>query len=128
MIDRVIVKVRCDRVRRHIVCRVLHRREGIDLLPHRQHHDAARMLSRGAPHAHAALHDAVDLARALVLPALLIVVPDIAKRRLVRQRADRPRTECLPVSKDHFRIFVRLALILPGEIQVDIRLLVSFEP
>ena len=127
MVNRVVVKVRCDGVCRHIVCGMLHRRERIDLLPHREHDDTARMLPCGAPHAHTALHNAVNLTGPLVFPALLIIVFHISKSSLVRQCTDRPGAEGLPISKDHLCIFMCLTLILAREIQVYIRLLVSLK-
>ncbi len=85
------------------------------------------MLSRGAPHAHTALHNAVDLAGPFVFSALFIIVLHIAKSGLVRQRADRPGAEGLAISKNNLRIFVRLTLVFARKIQVYIGLFVSFK-
>ena len=100
----------------HIVGRMLHRRKGVDLLPQRQHDDASRMLSRSAPHSHAALDDAVDLTVSLAAAPLLVVFLHIAEGRLVRQGADGPRPEGLALAKDDLRVVVGLALVLSGEV------------
>ena len=127
MIDRVIVKVRRYGVRRHIVRRVLHGGKGIDVLPQRQNDDTARMLSGTAAHADTAHDDTVNLTVALVLSSLLIVILHVAERRLIRKRCNRARAEGLPGAEDNLRILMRLRLVLAGEVQVDIRLLVSLE-
>ena len=61
VVDGMVIEMRRYRVRRHIVCRMLHRGKGIDLLSDRQNNDTARMLSGGPAHADTALHDPVDL-------------------------------------------------------------------
>ena len=127
VVDGMVVKMGRDDIRRHIVGRVLDRREGVDLLPVGQHHDAAGMLAGGTPHAHAALDDPVDLAGALVLAPLLVIVFHIAEGRLVRQGTDGPGPEGLALSEDDLRVLVGLGLVVAGEIQVDIRLLVPLE-
>ena len=55
---------------------------------------------------------------------LLIVLFNIAKRRFIRNRADGTRAEGMPRPENHLRVLMRLALVLAGEIQVDIRFLV----
>ena len=62
------------------------------------------------------------------MPApLLIVILHITVGRLVRQRTDGARPVSLSAAKDHFRVFMRLTLILTRKIQIDIRLLVPLE-
>ena len=51
----------------------------------------------------------------------------ITIRRLIRQSTDGTCTEGLPGAEDNLRIFVRLGLILSGEIQINIRLLISLK-
>ena len=128
MVDGVIVKMRRDDIRLRVVRRMLHRGERVDLLPHRQHDNAAGMLPRRPADAHAAQHDALHLTVALGRAMLLAVPLNIAIRRLIGQRSDRPRPVRLPVPKNHFGIGVRLALVLPGKIQVNVRLLIALKP
>lgn len=127
MVNRMVIKMCCNRIRCHIVCGMLYRCERIDLLPHWQHDNPARMLSRGAPHAHAAFHNTVDLAGPFVFSALFIIVLHIAESSLVRQRTDRPGAKGLAISKDNLRIFVCLTLIFARKIQINIGLFVSFK-
>ena len=58
---------------------------------------------------------------------LFIIIFHITKRRLICQRTDRSGTESLSFTKNNLRIFMCLSLILPGEVQVDIRLFVSLK-
>ena len=90
----------------HIIGRVLHRGKGINLLPQREDDDAARVLSRGPPHPHAALDNAVNLAVSLSRSPLLVVFLHIAVGGLVRQGADGPRPEGLALAENDLRIVV----------------------
>ena len=51
VINGMIVKMRRDDIRRHIIRRVLHRRERIDFFTNRQNDDTARVLSCTPPDA-----------------------------------------------------------------------------
>ncbi len=127
MVDGVVIKVRRHDVGGHIVGRMLHRRKGVDLLSKRQNHDAAGVLPRRPPDARAALCEALELTAALADPAVLAVSERVAVGRLVRHRRDGPCLEGLLVAEDYLRIRMRLRLVLAGEIQVDIRLLVALK-
>ena len=85
------------------------------------------MLSGGTTDTCASLHDPVDLAVSLVHTTLFVIIFHITERCLIRQRTDRSGTESLSRTKDYFCIFMCLTLILTGEVQVDIRFLVSLE-
>ena len=63
----------------------------------------------------------------LLLASLLIIILHITESRLVRQRTDGSRPEGLAFSENNLRIAVGLTLIVAGEVQVDIRLLVSLK-
>ncbi len=110
-----------------LIRRVLDRGEGVDVLARREDDDAARMLARGPADAFAALGYADDLAAPLLQPVLLAVVHGVAVGRLLGQGADRAGLEGLALAKDDLRIAVGLTLVVAGEIEVDIRLLISFE-
>ncbi len=114
-------------IRGHIVSRMLDGGKGMDFFPQRQHNNPAGMLPRGAPDAHAPLHNPVNLAAALAHPPLLIIIPDIAKCRLICQRSDSSGPVRLPITENHFAVGMGLALVFPGEIQVDIRLLIPLK-
>ena len=115
------------RIRRHIVGRMLHWSKRIDRFSQRQHNDTARVLPCSSADTCTALHDPVDLTVPLAGAALFIVFFYIAKCCLVCQRTDGSRPEGLTCTEDNFCIFVCLGLIITGEIQVDIRFLVSLE-
>ena len=106
---------------------MLHRREGINLLPVGKDDDAARMLSGGLPDIRNADGQALDLGPPSVLSLLLKVIHDIAVRRLGGQAGHGSRAEGLPRAEDHLRVLMRLGLVLTREIKVDIRLLVPLK-
>ncbi len=59
--------------------------------------------------------------------SLFIVIFHIAEGRLIRQRTDGSCPEGLSCTENNLRIFVGLTLVITGEVQVDIRLLVSLK-
>ena len=85
------------------------------------------MLSRGSSHPDTALDDTVNLTVPFMYAVFLIVILHIAVSRLIRQCTDGSRAEGLAFSEDNLRIVMSLTLVLAGEVQVDIRLLVSLE-
>ena len=114
-------------IRGHIICRMLYRCKGIDGLSQRKNDDTARMLSGGPAHSGTSHDDPVDLAVPFAGSPFFIVFFYIAKCSLVCQCTNSPCTEGLTCAEDNLRIFMRLGLVITGEIQVDIRLLVSLE-
>ncbi len=127
MIDGMIVKMRGHGRRSHIVGRPLDRRERLDFLPDGQDNDAARVLSRRAADPHAAPDKTVNLAVPPALAPLVVIPFHIAVSGLVGQRSHGARPVSLPLAENHFRVVVRVALVLPGEIEIDIRLLVPLK-
>ena len=127
VVNGVVIKVGRHRAGGHIIGRMLNGGEGVDVLPVGQNDDTARMLARGSSNPHTALDNPVNLTVALPVSPLLIVILHIAVSRLVRQRTDGARPVGLSFSKDNLRVVVGLTLVLTGEVQVDIRLLVSLE-
>ena len=111
-----VIKMRGDDIRRHIVSRMLYRRKGIDVLPHRKYDDTAWMLAGTSAHTGTPCHDPVDLAVSLSAPSLLIVILHIAKGRLIGQGSDRPRPEGLSGTENNLRIFVCLTLVFTGKV------------
>ena len=106
---------------------MLYRRKGIDLLSDRKDNDASRMLSGRPSHADTALHDPVDLTVSFADFPLLIILFYITECCLVCERTDRPGTERLTRAENNLGIFMCLTLIITGEIQVNIRLLISLK-
>ena len=81
-----------DDVGCHIVRRMLHRGEGVDILTERENDDTARVLAGGTADTGASLHDPVDLAVPFVLAALFVIVLHVTERCFIRQRTDGSRT------------------------------------
>ena len=127
MIDGVIVKVRGHGIRGHIVGRPLYRRKGKNILPKGQHHNAPRVLARTPSHPGTSRHDPLYLTVPFMLSSFFIISLYIPEGRLVRQGCDGSRPEGLLRAEDHLRIFMGLGLILPGKVQVNIRLLVPLK-
>ena len=55
------------------------------------------------------------------------IILHITESGLVRQGCNGSGTESLSCAEDNLRVFMRLGLVLTGEVQVDIRLLISLE-
>ena len=127
MINGMVIKMGSHDVCRHIVRRMLHRRKGIDILSDGQNHDTAGMLPRTSAHPRHPHGEPLYLALAAVFLSFLEIIFHIAESRLVRQRCDGSRPVCLAGAEDDLRIFVGLGLVLSGEIQINIRLLISLE-
>ena len=127
VVDGMIVEMSGHDIRIHIICRMLYRRKGIDLLPERKHDDTARMLPGASADPRTAKHDTVNLTFAFALSPLDKIILHIAKRRLIRQRPDGSCPIGLASPEYDLRIFMRKTLIISGEIQIDIRLLISLE-
>ena len=111
----------------YIIGRMLHRRKFLDLLTHGQYDDSSRMLARSTTDAGATLHNTVDLTVTLVLSPLFIIILHITKCGLFRKGTNGSCLECLAFSEDNLRIPVSIGLVFSGKVQVDIRLLISFE-
>ena len=106
---------------------MLHRGEGVDLLPDGQNDNAARVLAGATPNARTAGSEPLLLAAPLVDAVVLAVVEHISVGGLVCDRCDGARLEGLLMAEDDLRVGVGLGLVLAGEVEVDIRLLVSLE-
>ncbi len=100
MVNGMVFKMGGNNIGGHIVGRMLDRGKGTDLFPHRKHHNASRMLSRGPADTNTALHNAVDLTIPFVNSPFFVIAFYIAKR---------------------------LTLVITGKVQVNIRLFVSFK-
>ena len=111
----------------HIIGRMLHRREPVDVHPFRKHDDAARVLSGRPADTHAAGRQSLDLTAFFCLPDVLKIMQGVAVSCFVRHGTDRPGLEGLPLAEYHFRIGLGNPLLIAGEIEVYVRLLVTLE-
>ena len=128
VVNGVIVKMCSDNIRGHIVGRMLHRSERIDILSKRQHHNTPWMLSCTSSDPCHPCCQALHLALAPVPLPLLKIVLHIPESRLIRKGCNGSRPEGLPCAEDNLRVLMSLGLVLTGKIQVDIRLLVPLKP
>ena len=122
-----IVEMCRDDITVFVVCRMLYRCEFLDLYTYRKNDDSTRMLACRSSDSRTALDDPVDLAVTLVLATLFVIILDITECRFLCQGTNRTSLECLTFSEDNLCISVRIRLIFSGEVQVDIRLLVTLE-
>ena len=109
MVNLVIIEMRGDRL---IVCRrMLHRREGIDVLAVGKHDNAARMLTGRLPDVRHTDGKTLNLRTSPVLILLLEILLHIAVSSFGSKACHGSRTEGLSRAEDHLRVFVRLGLI-----------------
>ena len=117
-----VFKMGGDDVRVLVVRRMLHRAEVVDLLVLGDDHHAPGVLAGGALYPGAPLGQAEHLGEGHVLAARhLQVLLHIANGGLLRHRADGARPEHVVLAKQLEGIPMGAGLILPGEVQVDIR-------
>ena len=116
VVDGVVIEMRRDRLRRHIIRRMLYRGKRIDHLAERQNNDTSRMLSRCTPDADTSLNDPVDLTISLSLSMLLKIIFHISVGRLICQSTDGTRTERLSFTEDNLRVIMGAALVFTGEV------------
>ena len=116
VVDGVVIEMGRDRLRGHIVRRMLYRGKRIDHLAERQNNDTSRMLSRCPPYADTSLNDPVDLTISLSLSMLLKIIFHISVGRLICQSTDGTRTERLSFTEDNLRVIVGAALVFTGEV------------
>ena len=127
IVNRVEVEVRGDVVGVLVVGRVLHRAEIVNLHPARHNNHAARVLAGGALDAGAAGGQAQLLRAVQHRPLLLGVFADKADGRFIRHGGDGTGLKHVVLAEQRFRVAVGVALILAGEVQVDIRRFVAVE-
>ena len=127
MINGMVIKVSCNNVRLRIISRMLHRCKRINFFSQRKYDNSSRMLTGTSSNSSTSLYNPVNFTVSFSLSALLIIVLYISKCRLIRQCSNGSGTVSLTGSKNNLRIFMCITLIISREIQVDIRLLISFK-
>ena len=85
------------------------------------------MLTGTASYSGTSGSNTVNLTGPLVNATFFKIILHVTEGRLIRQGCNGSGTEGLSRAEDNLSIFMRLGLVLTGEIQVDIRLLVSLE-
>ena len=123
----VVLEMGRDDVAVRVVRRVLDGAEISDVHVLRDDNEAAGVLARRALDADAALREAVFLRLRDLDLALVEVIFYVAVGRFFGQRADGAGLEDVVPAKELARVLVRAALILAGEVEVDIGDLVAAE-
>ena len=110
---------------RHVIGRVLDGAEIVDLVGVGHDDHAAGMLAGGALDAGAAQRQAVLLGVVDRSPPLFQIFFDVAIRRFVLNAGHGAGLEDVGLAEQLFGVAVDVGLVLAGEVQVDIRLLVT---
>ena len=119
--------MRSNNIRSHIVCRMLHRGKGINVLPQRKYNNATRMLSGTSTNTGAPLTNTVNLAATFMTATFFVIFFYISIGSLICKGTYGTCSIGLSCTKNYFGIFMSLRLIFTGEVQVDIRFLVTFK-
>ena len=122
-----IVKMCRNNISRHIICRMLHRSEWVDIFPVRKYNNSSRMLSGTSADTGTSLNNPVNFASSLSCSPLFKIVLYISECGFIRKGTDGSRLEGLTFSEYNLCIMMGIGLILSWEVQVNIRLLISFE-
>ena len=85
------------------------------------------MLSGGTSDAHTSLDNPVDFTVSLPHAAFFVIVSDISECRFVSQCSNGSGPVSLAIPENHFTVGMSLALVLSGEIQVNIRFFISLK-
>ena len=127
IVQRMEVEVGSYHVAVCLVGGVLYRREVVDLVIVRHNDHSARVLRRGALYSGAAYRKALHLCVVEFNAALLAVLLYEAICCLILNCGNSTRLEHVILAEQFFGVAVYLTLDLAGEVQVDIRRLVSLE-
>ena len=122
-----VVEMGSDRIRCHIVGRTLNRCKLVNLMSHWKYDDPPRMLSGSSSNTGTSLYNTVDFANTFMLTTFFIIIFYISKGCFISQCTNGTGTESLSRTKNNFCITVGLTLIVPREVQVDIRFFVSLK-
>ena len=85
------------------------------------------MLTGTASYSGTSGSNTVDLTGPLMNATFFKIILHITESGLVRQGCNGSGTKSLTRAEDNLRVFMRLGLVLTGEVQVDIRLLISLK-
>ena len=121
------VIMRCDGGAFHIVSRMLHGSELVDVIFLGQDNHAGRVLSRGTLYTHTPGSQAVLFRFGNDLSPLFQILEHISVRRFFSQRSDCTGAEHVFHAEQVLYVLVSTGLIFTGEVQVDIGHLVAFE-
>ena len=116
MVNLMIVKVRGNNRAFHIICGVLYRGKGIDVLSMRKNHNASGMLPCGSSDSGQALHKAINLRISLLLSSFFVVILNHAVGGLFGERTDGPGLKGIFLTENCSGVSMCFSLILTGEV------------
>ena len=111
MVNLMIVKVRGNNRAFHIICGVLYRGKGIDVLSVGKHNNAAWMLPCSSPDSGQALHKAINLRISLLFSSFFVVILNHAVGGLFGERTDGPGLKGIFLAENRSGVGMRLRLI-----------------
>ena len=111
MVNLMIVKVRGNNRAFHIICGVLHRGKGIDVLSMGKHDNSSGMLSCSSPDSGQALHKAINLRISLLLSFFFVVILNHAVGGLFGECTDGPGLKGIFLTENRSGVGMRLRLI-----------------
>ena len=122
-----VIKMSGNNVTVHIICRMLHRGKFLNIPSNRQYNNSSRMLSRGSADTGTSLDNTVNLTVSLSLSPLFVIVFHITKGCFFCQSSNGSCLKGLSCAKNNLNISMCFSLIIPGKVQVNIRLLIPFK-
>ena len=116
MVNLMIVKVRGNNRAFHIICGMLHRGKGIDVLSMGKHDNAAGMLSCSSPDSGQPLHKAINLRISLLFSSFFVVILNHAVGGFFGERTDCPGLKGIFLAENRSGVGMCLCLILSREV------------
>ena len=111
-----IVKVRGNNRAFHIICGVLYRGKGIDVLTVGKNNNASGMLPCSSPDSGQALHKAINLRISLLFSSFFVVILNHAVGGLFGERTDGPGLKGIFLAENRSGVSMCFRLILAGEV------------
>ena len=116
MVNLMIVKMRGNNRAFHIICGMLHRSKGIDVLSVGKHDNSSGMLPCSSPDSRQPLHKAINLRISLLLSSFFIVILDHTVGGLLGKSTDCSGLKGIFLAENRSGVGMCFRLILTGEV------------
>ena len=116
MVNLMIVKMRGNNRAFHIICGMLHRGKGIDVLSVGKHDNAAGVLPCSSPDSGQTLHKAINLRISLLFSSFFVVILDHPVGGLFGKGTDGPGLKGIFLAENRSGVGMCLRLILSREV------------
>ena len=127
MVNRMVLKMCCNNICIHIICRMLDCGKFINLMFMRYYDNSTRMLACGSLYTRTSFRQTLHLTSSFMNISFFKIFVHITICCLFCKGTDGSCPECLSLSENNFYIFMRFWLIFSREIQVNIRLFISLK-